>query len=226
MNTTVEAPPQKSGLGCLQVTLIVVVTMVITLVAAWFILRAYVFPKQLEPVALSQSEQVELGRKLKQLGVVVNAGEPATAAPNSSNVAVAAPYSEADATREVLFSERELNGLIANEPDLASNIAIDLADDLVSFTWLVTLPDDFPVMPGRIVRVNGGAELAFAAGRPSVAVKGVSVMGVPIPNAWLGGIKNVDLVEEYGDQGFWQAFAAGVEDVRVQEGRLRVKLRE
>ena len=58
-------------------------------------------------------------------------------------------------------------------------------------------------------------------------LKGVSVMGVPIPNAWLGGIKNVDLITEFGtDPGFWQAFSEGVEDIRVEDGRIKVKLKE
>jgi hypothetical protein len=60
-----------------------------------------------------------------------------------------------------------------------------------------------------------------------VLLKGISVMGVPIPNAWLGNLKNVDLVEQYGsDTGFWQAFAAGVAQLEVEEGRLKIKLRE
>ena len=58
-------------------------------------------------------------------------------------------------------------------------------------------------------------------------LKGVSLWGVPIPNAWLGGLKNVDLVKEFGAQrGFWQAFAAGVENIRVEEGNLSIKLKE
>jgi hypothetical protein len=52
-------------------------------------------------------------------------------------------------------------------------------------------------------------------------------MGVPMPNAWLGGIKNIDLVKEFGeDKGFWKAFADGVEDIKIKEGHLRIKLKE
>ena len=52
-------------------------------------------------------------------------------------------------------------------------------------------------------------------------------MGVPLPNAWLGGLKNVDLVAEFGrDGGFWRLFADGVADVEVGEGQLRVRLKE
>lgn len=70
-------------------------------------------------------------------------------------------------------------------------------------------------------------ELAYRADRPVVILRGVSIMGVPLPNAWLGGLKNIDLVEQFGtDQGFWQAFADGVESIHVQEGRLQVLLKE
>ena len=52
-------------------------------------------------------------------------------------------------------------------------------------------------------------------------------MGIPIPNAWLGGLKNVDLIREFGDAGgFWEAFAKGVEDIQVEEGKLKITLRE
>ena len=52
-------------------------------------------------------------------------------------------------------------------------------------------------------------------------------MGIPIPGAWLGGLKNIDLVSEFGDQqGFWKSFADGVENIRVEEGRLKVQLKE
>ena len=52
-------------------------------------------------------------------------------------------------------------------------------------------------------------------------------MGIPVPSAWLGGLKNRDLVTEFGgDPGFWRSVAAGIEDVRVTDGELVVDLRE
>jgi len=60
-----------------------------------------------------------------------------------------------------------------------------------------------------------------------LALTGVSVWGVPIPNAWLGGLKNVDLVGEFGGQeGFWKSFADGIEYVQVTDGQVIVKLKE
>jgi hypothetical protein len=60
-----------------------------------------------------------------------------------------------------------------------------------------------------------------------VILKGVKLMGVPIPNAWLGGLKNIDLVREFGgDEGFWQLFADGVESIETQDGQLKITLKE
>ncbi|MGD8252529.1 MAG: hypothetical protein PVF20_09455, partial [Desulfobacterales bacterium] len=66
-----------------------------------------------------------------------------------------------------------------------------------------------------------------AEGKPVIILKGVSLWGVPVPNAWLGGIKNIDLVSEYGGKtGFWKTVAAGVDEVLVTEGRITVRLKE
>jgi hypothetical protein len=70
-------------------------------------------------------------------------------------------------------------------------------------------------------------ELAYREGRPVVIIKGVSIWGVPVPNAWLGNVKNIDLVGEFGaDRGFWKSFADGVQNIRVEDGQLRVQLKE
>ncbi|MBN1546956.1 MAG: hypothetical protein JW902_09875, partial [Syntrophaceae bacterium] len=60
-----------------------------------------------------------------------------------------------------------------------------------------------------------------------VMLCGVSLMGVPLPHAWLGNMKNIDVFREYGGTpGIWKAFADGVSDVHVEDGLLTVMLRE
>ena len=69
--------------------------------------------------------------------------------------------------------------------------------------------------------------LAYGDGRPIVIVRGISLMGVPIPNAWLGNLKNVDLGEQFGGgPGLWKAFSDGVEFAQIREGELKIKLKE
>ena len=211
----------RRGFTGAQLTATAVVAILLTVLAGWAFVRFYLLPQSLQTVSLSQQEQLGLDRKLALLGLLpaTTDHDPATADPQ--------PYSEVGASRVVEFSERELNGLLAQDPAWRSRVAIDLSDDLVSLVALVPVPQGFPVMAGRNVRLNAGAEFAFNNDRPTLLLKGVSIMGVPLPNAWLGNLKNVDLIEEFGnDPGFWKSFADGVAAVEVREGRLLLELRE
>ncbi len=82
------------------------------------------------------------------------------------------------------------------------------------------------MLDGKTLRVSAGVELAYKNSRPRVVLKGVTIMGVPIPNAWLGGLKNIDLIREFGDErGFWKSFSEGVEDIHVEDRQLKIKLK-
>jgi hypothetical protein len=214
---------RHGGLRWPQVILIVVVTVVLTAGLTYWALNHYLFLKAFKPVQLKPQEELVLKHKLRAIGIETQdgrrTGEPPPLEPER--------YSELGARREVEFSERELNAMLAKNTDLAQKLAIDLSHDLVSAKLLVPLEEDFPMLGGKTLRVNAGVELAYQEGRPLVVLKGVSVMGVPIPNAWLGNLKNVDLVGEFGaEPGFWKSFADGVEHIRVEDGRLLVKLKE
>ena len=117
--------------------------------------------------------------------------------------------------------------MLAKNTEMADRVAIDLSDKLVSAKILVPLDEDFPLFGGRILRVKTGLAFDYQDGRPMVKLMGVTLMGVPLPGAWLGGLKNVDLITEFGQEpGFWKSFADGVADIEVQEGALRLRLRE
>ncbi len=136
-------------------------------------------------------------------------------------------YSEQDADRQIILSERELNALLAKNTNLAPRLAINLSRNLASAKLLIPLDEEMPLFGGKTLKVTAGLELAYQSNKPVVMLRGVSIWGVPIPNAWLGNMKNVDLVSEFGNQkGFWKAFADGIDEVEVSEGQLRVKLKE
>ncbi|HEB90901.1 MAG TPA: arginine N-succinyltransferase [Deltaproteobacteria bacterium] len=232
-----------AGFSGLQVLGIVALTIALTAGLTWWIARTYLWPTAFEPVMLSESEQVRLDSKLRALGIdpsasgaashptpppAVSARRPAPARDETpSEWLRPEPYAESGATREVGLTERELNALLARDPDLAERLAIDLSDDLASARLLVPLDPDFPILGGRTLRIAAGLGLSYSEGRPVVILRGVSLMGVPIPNAWLGNLKNVDLVREFGGgEGFWKTLAQGIEDVRVRDGELTIHLRE
>jgi hypothetical protein len=214
----------KKGFSGLQLTAIVLVVIIITSGLTFFAARTYLFPAELEPVKLSIKEKTQLDRKLRRLGWQHESPDKDKI---DKEVMEPEPYTESDKDREITLTEKELNGLIADDPQLARRIAIHLDNDLASAKILIPIPEDFPVMPGRVLRVNAGIELRLDDSRkPVIALRGVSLMGVPIPNSWLGKLKNVDLVSEYGDRGFWKAFAEGVDDIEVRQGEIYIKLRE
>ena len=210
----------------LPVWAIVLLTMLVTLVATVLIIRYYFWPSPFSPTELSQREEQQLEQKLQQVipGFSFENGGQSSA----SDVKLEpTPYTEEGADRTVAFSEKELNALLAKNTDLADQLAVDLSQDLLSATLLVPLDPDFPVLGGKTVRIKSGMQLSFAADRLEARLKGVSVMGVPLPNDWLGGMKNVDLVEQFGDQGgFWEAFAGGIKNLSIVDGEVHLELKE
>ncbi len=218
--TTAE---KRSGM---PVWAIVLITMILTLLVTVLVIRYYFWPSPFSPTELSQGEEQRLEQKLQK---VIPGFEFADGASNGASNArlEPSPYSEEGVDRTVSFSERELNALLAKNTDLAEQLAVDLSPELLSATLLVPVDPDFPILGGKTVRVKSGMQLSFSGDRLVARLKGVSVMGVPLPNDWLGGLKNVDLVEQFGDQGgFWEAFAGGIESLSIANGKIQLELKE
>ena len=214
---------QQNRSGCLKTLAIILLTMIVSVTLTFWVLTRFIFPSQFTPVELSQNEQVVLDQKLDLFS---GWGQPAADAESDDAGVQPEKYSEQSADRRISLSERELNAMLANNTDLAQRLTIDLSRNLASGMLLIPLDPDFPIMGGKTLKLTAGLELAYRNSRPIVILKGVSVMGVPVPNAWLGGLKNVDLISEFGDAGFWKAFADGVEMVTVEDGQLVIELKE
>ena len=236
-NTGVVSKITGKRFGCLQVFGLIVLAVIITSGVTILIFKTYFFPSEFKPVTLNPHEEQVLNTKLEKLDSIggdVNLHrkdilkKPSKADRfDSSATLKPEPYSEKNIKREIIFTERELNALLAKNTDLARKLAIDLSDDLVSAKLLVPVDEDFPILGGKILRVRTGVAFTYDKGKPVVILKGITIMGVPMPNAWLGGIKNIDLVKEFGaDKGFWKTFSDGVEDIKIEEGHLKIRLKE
>lgn len=204
--------------------------LVVALLSAWWV-KSNLYASPFSPTTLTEKEQQVLQAKLDRLQRTAQSGgvPPASGYPTTKSDGRLAPepYSEDAARRELRITEKELNALIAKDEVAAQRVAVALSTDMVSVKLVVPVDEDFPVLGGKTLRLNCGVTLRYHAGKPVVALRGVSIGGVPIPNAWLGNIKDVDLVREFGDQGgFWDLFSKGVEDIRVLDGSLFVKLKE
>ena len=229
-----DSPGEKKKGGCLKIGLLMIGVVIVTAVVTLWVAKVYLFPKEFKPVQLSASEEKVLSSKVDALtsrsAVLTN--EKRVRRSKTQPKAISQdelkpePYSEKDADREIHLTERELNGLLAKNTDLARKLVIDLSDDLASAKLLVPLDPELPFLGGKTLRVTAGMELRYSERKPVAILRGVSLWGVPIPNEWLGGIKNIDLVREFGnDHGFWNKLAAGIEHIQIENGSLTIKLK-
>ena len=218
---------KKKGMNRLLIPGIVLVTVLISVGITVWIVNSYIFPKKFKPVVLSQKEESVLDLKLKRFHGIGSSKLNADTS-NEAQTTILTPekYSE-DSDKVIRLTERELNALLAKNTNLSDKLVIDLSDNLLSVKLLIPVDQEFPFIGGKTIKVTAGMELAFKDSHPIVMLKGVSLMGMPIPNSWLGGLKNIDLIKEYGhDEGFWKAFSEGVGEMHAEEGRFVIKLKE
>lgn len=225
---------ENKRIGCLTIGLIIVCVALLTSGLTIWMAKTVLFPTNFTPVQLNAQEEKVLDSKLRALSAPLKGrrdtgGRQQGASPSTGKPADTLEperYSEDDAKREIRFTERELNGLLAKNTQLADKLAIDLSDDLASAKLLVPLDPQFPMLGGKTLKVTAGLELRYSGTKPVVILRGVSIWGVPLPNAWMGGLKNIDLVKEFGaESGFWRTFSAGVETIGIEDGRLTLKLK-
>jgi hypothetical protein len=216
---------QKKRLSGFKLFSLVIVIAICTSIFTVWISTFYLFPRPFKPVELNNSESRTLAEKLERLDPSRRSKDVATS--KGSERLQPEKYSEDPARRHVTFTERELNALLAKNTDLAEKLAVDLSDNLASAKLILPLDPDLPFLGGKTLKLNAGLELRYENAKPVVMLRGISLWGVPLPNSWIGGMKNVDLVKEFSaDNGFWKAFADGIEYIRVEDGRLTVQLKE
>jgi len=224
-----EPAAKKLRFSFLQVMGIVALVMIVTaLLTAWWV-KHYIYASKFTPTVLTAKERKVLDSKLIKLE---ESAKKDPVVPKKRGHKKGAPlepeaYSEEGAKREISFTEKELNALIANNPEVAQRVAINLSDNLVSVKMVIPIDEEIPVLGGKTLRLNLGLILSYENERPVVALKGVSIGGIPVPNAWLGNLKNRNLVKEFGDErGFWKLFSDGVADLKVKKGHILIKLKE
>jgi len=224
-----ERAARKFRFSFLQVMGIVALVIIMTvLLSAWWV-KHYIYASEFTPTVLTAKEQKVLDFKLVKLEESTKKDLMVSKEKSAEKKGPLEPeaYSEEGAQREISLMEKELNALIAKNPEVAQRVAIDLSDNLISIKMIVPIDEGIPVLGGKTLRLNLGVILAYEKERPVVALKGVSLGGIPIPNAWLGNLKNKNLVKEFGDEtGFWKLFSDGVADLKVRDGHILIKLKE
>lgn len=80
------------------------------------------------------------------------------------------------------------------------------------------------IVGGRRLKARARFLVSNTPGRAALVLDDVTIWGVSLPNDWLGGLKGRDLLT--GMLGTKGGGVAGVEEFRIEPGRLLIRLSE
>jgi hypothetical protein len=215
-------PPRKKrrwvlyGCGSLvALLLIIIVTVAITI---WWIQRP------IKPVTLSEKEKTVLDKKLQ--AVSKDNSYPASITnrqipnPEKPKEPVYVPGSKV-----IKITEREINGLLNQNTDLGHTVRLEFVRDAINAYLAVPIPKDFPIGGGRTFRARSRFHLALDAnGQPDANLEDVTVFGISLPNAWLGGIKGKNLLADAARDRNGNPLLKGIKSLHVESGALVLEL--
>lgn len=225
--------PWVLGCGALLLALLLVIAGVAA--TLWWIQRP------IRPVVLSPQEQVTVEKKIRELeGGTIPLTPAAASAPAASATAASAPLpSEALAastpasdgstyvpgSKTLRLTDREINGLLNQNTDLGDKVRLEFAKDAVNAYLAIPIPEDFPVGAGTIFRMRGRFRVSIGGqGQPYAILEDITIFGLSLPKAWLGGIKGENLLgEALGGEG---AVLQGVKSLKVEPGALVLEVED
>ena len=201
-----EPPPPARRSSCLVKGLIALVVLALVLGGLW-----WWHNRPIQPVQLSVAEKAVVEAKVEAIR------KPAE------------PKYEKGA-KEIILTERELNGLLNENTSLGKSVSFELATNAIHARVETDLDPGLPVVGGKHLKARARFLVSEEPGKAAFVLDDVTVWGVSLPNEWLGGLKGHDLLGEVlgGNRRNRRQGGgiAGVEEFRVEPGRLIIRLAE
>jgi len=131
-----------------------------------------------------------------------------------------------DPSKTITLSEREINGYL-KEQGLGEQIKVKIDNGSISATALVPFDKDVPLIGGHTVRLKLAVNTELDKDhRLALRVADVNVSGISLPNAWLGGIKGLNLLSDDAKDSPLKNLADGIKSFDVKNGEVRVVLND
>lgn len=226
------APPKRPNwllYGCGGALVLVALIAATVAITVWYIQRP------IQPVVLSAPEKTAVDAKLQRLG---GRSAPATArtpavpgdvqpespvptAPPGAAVKPPADRGYVPGGKTLTLTERELNGLLNANTGLGDTVRLEIERDAVNAYVAVPIPKDFPVGGGRMFRARGRFRLSLdQGGSPCAILEDVTVFGLSLPKAWLGGLKGENLIGDAVGKRDGSPILQGIKSLRLEPGAL------
>lgn len=205
-----SVPPRRSRWPFVVLALLAVLLLAGGLV--WW------FTRPIQPVVLSPQETAVVEAKLASIQ-----------APPAAPVATPPPGAPEPVyergRKDIVLTEREINGLLNANTDLGQTLSFQLGTDTVLARYETDLDPDLPLLGGRKFKARAKFIVGEAAGQPALIIDDLTIWGISLPNEWLGGVKGRNLLGEMlGSENGGRL--PGVESFSVKPGQLVIKLAE
>ena len=229
-------PPKATGksrvlvYGCggvLALILVIIGTVALTI---WWIQRP------IKPVVLSPREKAVVDQKLQRIqgsapapgSNVGNSSRPRDMAPPANGLEPEVPQRFYVPGSKVLkLTEREINGLLNQNTDLGKSVRLEFDQDAINAYLAVRIPDDFPIGGGKMFRARGRFRVSIGnGGKPYAILEDVTIFGISLPKAWLGGIKGENLIGDAVGGNSQSPVLKGIKSLRVEPGALVLELED
>ena len=216
--------------GCgtlIALLLVIVATVAITL---WWIQRP------IKPVVLSAQEKAAVEEKLQHIGGgnvpapssnsrAKGGTPPPRASATDSNQGQGQPYTPG--SKVFKLTEREINGLLNDNTDLGKSVRLEFARDAINAYVAVPIPKDFPIGGGKMFRARGRFRVSLGNdATPYAILDDVTVFGLSLPKAWLGGLKGENLIGEAVGERNGKPVLRGIKSLRVEPGALVLEVED
>jgi len=127
----------------------------------------------------------------------------------------------------LVLTEREVNALLHHNTGLGDKVRLELANNAIHARIRIeNIDEDLPLIGGRTLKAKARFELTDSNGRPAIILDDLTVYGISLPNAWLADLKGKNLLSNLGLNQSRNRFAEGIESIKVENGKITIKLAE
>ena len=165
--------------------------------------------RPIRPVQLSPQEKTVVEQKVEAIQ-------------KAAGLAVDEPIYD-KGSKEIILTERELNGLLHQNTTLGDKLKFELASNAIHARIEFNLDPNLPILGGKRLKARARFLVGDTAGRPEFVLDDLTIWGISLPNDWLGGLKGQNLL---GETLATKSGISGVEEFRVERGKLVLCLAE
>jgi hypothetical protein len=213
MDTSMSEPPTSAprrNSYLIKAIIIVIAIIALVLGGLW-----WWHNRPIKPVKFSAKEEAVVEAKV----AAIQGGEMVT---NVENIPQPEPAEYQKGSKEVILTERELNGLLNKNTNLGKAVSFELARNAIHARVQTDLDPDIPIVGGKTLNARARFLVSDVPGKASFVIDDITVWGISLPNDWLGGLKGQDLIGEA--IGGKRARISGIKEFKVEPGRLYIRL--